>query len=62
MMRDTRVYRALGKLRTSDYYGLPPGQIQELIGLNDAHRYLTFLALQNDFNRSLLYLVSDKGS
>ena len=61
-MNETKVYRLLSKLSTSEYFGLCTGQIKALISMNEAIKYLTFLAMQNDKNKSKLQKVSENVS
>ena len=61
-MREPKVYGLLSKLSTSEYYGLCTGQIKALISKNEAIKYLTFLAMQNDKNKSKLQKVSETAS
>ena len=61
-IKDREVYEHLSTLVTSEYFGLCKGQIKALIKPNEAHRYFTYLALQNDLNKSLLHQVSESSS
>ena len=56
------MYKILGQLETSDYFGCPSDQIKVLINSNEAKKYFTFLAMQNEYNKSLLEGVSEKNS
>ena len=58
-MKKVKVYRLLGKLSTSQYYGMNGRQIKNLLPWSQAYRYLTYLSLQNESNKSLLYQVSE---
>ena len=61
-MREAKLYKLLGKIETSEYQGLCKDQIKALLPLNEAYRYLTFLAVQNDSNKFFLHHVSERGS
>ena len=53
-MSEHKMYKFLSKITTSEYQGLCTDQIKALLPLHEAQRYLTFLVLQNDFNKSSL--------
>ena len=61
-MHDHQIYKSLSKLESSDFYGLCTDQIIALIPLSEAKRYLTFLTLQNDKNKSNLDKISESQS
>ena len=61
-MREPKVYKILGKIETSEYKGLCKDQIKALLPMNEAYRYLTFLAVQNDSNKHFLHHVSERES
>ena len=58
-MHEHQIYKSLSKLRSSDFYGLCTDQIKALIPLSEAKRYLTFLTLQNEKNKSNLDKISE---
>ena len=61
-MHEKKVYEYLSKLETSDFFGCCTDQIKALIPLIEAKRYLTFLTLQNDKNKSGLDKISETSS
>ena len=61
-MHDHQIYKSLSKLESSDFFGLCTDQIRALIPLSEAKRYLTFLTLQNDKNKSNLDKISESQS
>ena len=61
-MHEHQVYKSLSNLESSDFFGLCTDQIRALIPLAEANRYLTFLTLQNDKNKSNLDKISESQS
>ena len=53
-----KVCHYLSTLPTSDYYGIPRGQIPGHISKNDAFIYLNDLIVINDRVKSNLYYIS----
>ena len=55
-----RVCHYLGKIPSSDYYGMTPKQVSSVINKNDANVYLNDLIIMNDRLKANLHLVSEQ--
>ena len=62
-MSDSRVYKSLSVIPSSDYYGVSALEISQNVCHHDAVRHLNDLILINNKNKSEnLYLVSEKSN
>ena len=61
-LSDDKIYEILTKAPMSRFYNMDKAELAKIVKRQDAYRHFTYLALQNDRNKSLLDEVSEKNS